>query len=50
MQFLGMRNGGGHDAVEDNEQSFHLAFRTMGKKLENITTEALMVLCRNCSL
>ena len=48
-----MRNGGGHEAVEDEEQAFCLAFRAMGKDLDNITTEAIkayMVLCRNSSL
>ena len=53
MRFSGMRNGGGHEAVEDEEQAFYLAFRAMGKDLDNISTEALkvyMVLCRNCSL
>ena len=53
MQFSGMRNGGGHEAVEDEEQAFCLAFKAMGKNLNDITTEAIkayMVLCRNCSL
>ena len=53
MQFSEMRNGGGHEAVEDEEQAFCLAFRAMGKELDNITTEAIkayMVLCRNSSL
>ena len=53
MQFSGMRNGGGHEAVEDEKQAFCLAFRVMGKDLDNITTEAIkayMVLCRNSSL
>ena len=53
MQFSGMRNGDGHEAVEDGGQAFHLAFRAMGKDLDNITTEAIkayMVLCRNSSL
>ena len=53
MQFSGMRDGGGHEAVEDEEQAFCLAFRAMGKDLDNITTEAIkayMVLCRNSSL
>jgi hypothetical protein len=35
MGFSGMRNGGGHEAVGDEEQTFCLAFRTMGKDLEN---------------
>jgi hypothetical protein len=53
MQLSGMRNGCGHEAVDDKEQIFYLAFRAMGKDLDNITTEAIkayMVLCRNCSL
>ena len=53
MWFPGMRNGGGHEAVEDEEQAFRLAFRDMGKDLDNITTEAIkayMVLCRNSAL
>ena len=53
IQFSGMRNGGGHEAVEDEEQAFCLAFRAMGKDLDNITTEAIkayMVLCRNSAL
>jgi hypothetical protein len=41
IQFSGMRNGGGHEAVEDEEQSFQWAKR---KDL------AYMVLCRNSSL
>ena len=41
MQFSGMRNGGGREAMEDKEQIFCLAFRAMGKDLDNITTEAL---------
>lgn len=55
MRFSGMRNGGGggHEAVEVEEQAFCLAFRTMGKDLDNITREAIkayMVLCRHSSL
>ena len=48
-----MRNGDTHGAVEDEEQAFCLAFRAMGKDLDNITTKptkAYMVLCRNSSL
>lgn len=44
---------GGHEAVEVEEQAFCLAFRTMGKDLDNITREAIkayMVLCRHSSL
>ena len=53
MQFSGMRTGDTHGAVEDEEQAFCLAFRAMGKDLDNITTEAIkayMVLCRNSAL
>ena len=48
-----MRNGDTHGAVEDEEQAFCLAFRAMGKDLDNITTEAMKlctVLYRNSSL
>ena len=48
-----MSNGGGHRAVEEEQQTFWLAVRVMGKDLDNITTEAIkayMALCRNCSL
>lgn len=51
MQFSGLRNNGdGHEAMGDKEQAFHLAFRAMGKDLDNITIEtikAYIVLCRN---
>ena len=53
MWFPRVRNGGGHEAVEDEEQAFCLAFRAMGKDLDNVTVEAIkayMVLCRNNSL
>ena len=53
MWFSGMRNGDGHEVMEGEEQALHLAFRAMGKDLDNITTEAIkayMVLCRNCSV
>lgn len=54
MWFSGMSNGGGHEAVEEEEQTFHSAFRAMEKNLDdNITMEAIkvyMVLCRNYSL
>ena len=46
-----MRNGGGHEAVEDGGQAFHLAFRAMGK--DHITTEAIKaytIFCRYCAL
>lgn len=48
-----MRNWGGHEAVEDEEQAFCLAFRAMGKDLDNITTEAIkiyMALCRDLKI
>jgi hypothetical protein len=48
MWFSGVRNGGGHEAEEDEEHAFCLAFRAMGKDLDNITTEAIkayVVLC-----
>ena len=51
IQFSGTRNG--HEAVEDEKQAFCLAFRVMGKDLDNITTEAIkayMVLYGNGSL
>jgi hypothetical protein len=41
----------GHEAVEDEEQAFHLAFRAMGKYLNTITIRAInayLVLCRTC--
>ena len=53
MWFSGMRNRDGHEAVEDEEQAFRLAFMDTGKDLDNLTTEAIkayMVLCRNSSL
>jgi hypothetical protein len=53
MHFSGIRNDHGHEAVENEEQAFCLAFRAMGKVLDNIITEtikAYMVLCRNSSL
>ena len=37
MWFSGRSNGGGHEAVGDEEQAFHLAFRAMGKDLDGIT-------------
>jgi hypothetical protein len=39
MCFSGMRTGVGCEAVEDKEEDFCLAFRDMGKDLENITTK-----------
>lgn len=36
-----MRNRDGHEAVEDEEQALYLAFRAMGKDLDNITTRAI---------
>lgn len=53
MQFQGMKTGGDHKTIEDEEQTFLLALRDMGKYLHNITTEAIKayaMLCRNCSL
>jgi hypothetical protein len=43
----------GHEAMVDEEQALHLAFRAMGKDLDNITTEAIkayIFFCRNSSL
>ena len=37
MLFSGMSNGVGREAVEDKEKDFCLAFRDMGKDLDNIT-------------
>jgi hypothetical protein len=37
MYFSGVRNGGGHEAVADEEQALHLAFRAMGNDLDNIS-------------
>ena len=53
MQLLRVRNGGVHEAMGDEDQAFRLAFRDLGKDLDNITTEAkktYMVLCRDGSL
>jgi hypothetical protein len=36
-----MRTGDGHEAVEDEEQAFCLAFRATGKDLNKISTGAL---------
>ena len=36
MCFSGMRNGVAYKAVEDKEKDFCLAFRDMGKDLDNI--------------
>jgi hypothetical protein len=41
MQFPGMKNRSGHEAMEDEEQTFLLAFRVMEKDLDNITTEVI---------
>jgi hypothetical protein len=41
MWFPRVRNGGGHEAVEDEEQVFCLVFRAMGKNRDNITTEVI---------
>ena len=51
--FSEMRSRGGHEAVEDEEQVFCLAFTAVGKDLDNVATEAIKaytVLCRNSSL
>ena len=48
-----MKNGGDHEAMEDEEQTVLLALRVMRKDLHNITTETIKtytILCRNCSL
>jgi len=53
MQFSGIRNEHGHETVEDEDEAFCLAFRAMGKDLDNITTEAIktyMVFCRKSLL
>ena len=44
MQFSGIRNGGDHEAVEDEEQVFLLAFRAMGKDLVNLNTKTIKIL------
>lgn len=48
--FLGLWNGGGHEAVEDKEQDFFLPFRAMGKDIDHINTDNIktyMFLSRN---
>lgn len=53
IQFSRMKKRGSHEVSKDKEQAFRLAFRVMGRDLDNITTEAIkayMVLCRNNSL
>ena len=53
MRFSEMRNGDDHEAVDDEEQAFHLVFRAMRIDLDNLTTKAIKaytVLCRNFSL
>jgi hypothetical protein len=50
MMFLGLWNGGGHEAVEDKEQDFFLPFRAMGKDIDHINTDNIktyMFLSRN---
>jgi hypothetical protein len=50
MWLSAIRNGDGHEAIEDEEQAFLLVFRAKGKGLDNITTEAIkayITLCRN---
>ena len=41
MQFSRMKNEWGHEAVEDEEQALCLAFRVLGKDLDNITIRAI---------
>jgi hypothetical protein len=36
-----MRNGDGHATMEDQDQAFYLAFKVMGKDLDNIITRAI---------
>jgi hypothetical protein len=36
FQFSEMRNRDGYEAVEDEEQAFHLAFRVIGKDIDKI--------------
>jgi hypothetical protein len=38
MRLLGMRDGGVHEAVGDEEQASRLALRAMGKDLDNLAT------------
>jgi hypothetical protein len=48
-----MRIGGSHEAGEDKNQTFRLAFMAMGNNLDNITTRVIkvyMFLSRNSSL
>jgi hypothetical protein len=50
MRFSEMRNGDDHEAVDDEEQAFHLVFRAMRIDLDNLTTKAIKaytVFCRN---
>jgi len=37
VRYSGMRNGDGHEAVEDKEQAFHLACRAPEKDLDKIS-------------
>jgi hypothetical protein len=41
MRFSGTRNGDGHDAVEGEGQAVLLAFRAMGKDVDNVNTEVI---------
>ena len=41
MQFSGMRNGGVHEAVEDEEQALCLALGVLGKGLDNEIIRAI---------
>lgn len=53
MWFSGMGIEGGHEAMDDEEQTFCLDFSAMEKDLDNIITtktmKVYMVLRRNCS-
>ena len=53
MQFSGIGNGGGNEAMEDGERVLWVAFKAMGKDLDNITIrviKAYMVHCKHSSL
>ena len=53
IQFSGRRNRDGPEAMEDEEQALHSAFRLMGKNIDNIITRAIktyVVLFGNGSL
>lgn len=44
-QFSEMMNGDGHEGMDDEEQTLHLAFRVMEKDLENKIIWAIKILC-----